>query len=143
MSDSSYYLLFLCLRIQVFWNVTLSLWAKCYRPSLETSEKLTQRRSVTFRNTPLGEPQTSLFLSSFNDATHRIIASSRVINEIFEKTLKEIFAIETLGWCKAKPRRTSVRIYFPHFFINGTSRIHNSSAGYWYVALFKSLDCVI
>lgn len=39
MSDSSYYLLILCLRIQVFWNVTLNLRAKCYRPFLETSEK--------------------------------------------------------------------------------------------------------
>jgi len=48
MSDSSNYLLILCLRIQVFWNVTLSLQAKCYQPSLETSENtyLTTQRHI-------------------------------------------------------------------------------------------------
>ena len=114
------YSLLLCLRVQVFWDVTLILWVKCYRPSLETSKKkkkFTQRHGVTFRNTPLRELQTSRVLSFFNDATHRIIASSRMINEIFEKILKEIFAIEALGWCKGKPRRTSVRIYLPRFFL--------------------------
>jgi hypothetical protein len=36
-----------------------------------------------------------------------------MINEIFEKASKEIFAIEALGCCEGKPMRTSVRKCLP------------------------------